>query len=193
MAAAGLRGVIASILRKVAPKRLQSRVVVGKEKTKEGAFADNINEDKLNVQTKKRKVKGIKKFLSDLRIFNMFQMISVFWSRKIVGSFLKKEPSPVEYGTMPTVTRRMNHNTAVKKMTHQIVRDGSPSYTYGLTKQQIRSTVRKEVADNPKEYRTFKGNHYTGKVDNSASDKATKRDAYKELMAKRQSEKDYTR
>jgi hypothetical protein len=191
--AKGLGNIISSILSKIAPKKTQAKVSVQKEKSKESPFADKINEDKLNKAEQKTVVKGKKKFLEDVSIYTMFQMISLFWSRKVVGPFLNKMPSPVEYGSSPTIMRRISHDRVVQKMSKQVVHHGSPSYTYGLTKKQIRNVVKKEVRSNPKEYRTFKGNRYTGKIKNTVAEKAVKRDAFKELMAKRMAEKSYER
>ena len=194
MAGAGLRGILASILRKIAPKKTQIRFSTSKEKNADsGVFADTINEDKLNRVEKKVEVKGKKKFLEDLRIYTMFQMISLFWSRKVVGVFIKKMPSPVEYGSSPTVMKRTSHDKVVRKMSHQVVRDGKPSYTYNLTKKQIRNVVKKEITQKPVEYRTFKGNKYLGKVNNPYIARQGQRQAFKELMAKRQMENVYTR
>ena len=154
--AAGVKNVIMSFLDKLAPKKSQVKVTAGKDKVKDSPFADKINEDKLNKPIKKTKIKGQKKFLEDVRIYTMFHMISLFWSQRIVGSFLRKAPNPVEYGTMPTIMRRINREKLVEKMSHQVVHNGSPSYTYGLTKAQVKSVVKKEIIHNPTEYKTFK-------------------------------------
>ena len=193
MAGTGIKGVIASILKKIAPKKIQARSITEKEKAKDCAYVDTVNEDRLNKQETKNVVKGEKKFKEDLAIYTMFQMIGLFWSRKVVGPFLQKMPSPVEYGSSPTIMRRVSHDKVVKKMSDQVVRHGSPSYTYNLTKKQIRKTVIKEVKQHPNDYKTFKGNHYTGKIKNPYVEKAVRRDAFKELMAKRQAEMTYER